>query len=993
MSSVNVPPVPKEERIARANPAQKDPLAKSVDRPVRSTPRERIFARSHGVTPAQLAELTKRFPDWEFRFGHGALHPHPIGATERAICEQIVYEDITRVYGRDVQITDIGGNANRHSVAGRDNVHSCNPVLGPADAVRRRPDYYKPDALYCTQQAQSCPITPEVYLAVHSLYYLTPLDVLEFVHRAERKTLYAVNHAFGSLYGAMHGVDGVYESTYQTHCEGDDLWVHMKVHGNHTGYTHSASTWLLETNYYSDGVKAMAWTSTPIGDSFTYVFTDAPLGLRSESTMSMSLCESISRSDHYGKINGVLCYGDQAEFAPTLTKLRLKTGRSVSFGPFAAMYVTSRRTVLVPKDIVAHVGNMMVGLERNEKTLARCIFLMRGVLRKFNVPEEMKLTCLTYGASMAFVYSLQDEIYAFNDLCRSPMTRMFSALSRALSLTPLGCCGISSMRDAEPRRVETALSARQSYAETFTTPITVEAFDAKIAWPKGLPGTETSLPHRPIKKGATIRATGAEEEKEYGPQLQANCITFTPIQAVVPNPSKNNEEGALRNRALVETGSEDSDLWEKVHAHARTLIRTIEPIKEKYDDMFMKWNAKFPQAQQQKHEDAYLKILQDGLDPTVDLKMKMFIKREVTLKTGEQLEDYDARAIQGCTDEMKVSYGPFIWAAGKKLCQEWDLDNRITYTSGLTAEQVGAWRDQFGDDEVTIVELDESRYDAHQGAGVHNCSRILKNACGMNSYPLPTLVEENIYKKKGRSRFFVYSVPGTMTSGKDDTSMSNSYVNGVKLDYFLISIGIESGNFRMLVNGDDSLVVIRQALSEEKMEILRKYLVEENRKLGFATKCKIRSNWHEVEYCSGLFWPVEGGYVLGPKIGKRLPKLGFGTRQLVNAEVVSLVKGMEKDLLHLPVLGVYVKVCQKYSSKLHIRVKDKNRTYVDKEARYKSICSKAHKRSSQTDDFFFARYGISANLCEKSLSDALARTRTITDCVHYPMMFAFARDL
>jgi hypothetical protein len=972
---------------------------------------ECTFSRRHGVTQEQLSELKERFPSWEFKFGDGPVHPHAIGACERAITEQILYQRICKKYGEDVRITDIGGNANRHLQAGRPNVHSCNPVLSAADAVRRHPDNYASGANYCSMTAGECTDNPDVYLSIHSLYYLTPKQVLEFIGRATKKRFYGVAHAFDKLYGHLHVVDGVPESTYEAFWNGKEMMVHMGVAGNHTGYTHPISSWLQETNYFEYGGEAMAWTSTPMGDSFLYEFVTAKTGLQPENTRPLSLCESLNRKDHYGAVEGMVAYGDQAELTPMMARLRITTGTTISFGSFCVTLSKKSTYALVPKDLIVNVGNQMVGLPRNEKTLTTCINKMRASVAKMNIPEHMKMYCLTYGSAYAFVYSLKDEVAAFNNLCKPAWQRAYNTAKNAMALGRLSffsttasmderpscfpwVCGMGSIaaNEAACARRSVAETMRDAYAREYVTPASETPFETRDAWPDGLPGYESQMPLSQMKPGSRLKDGGQDDTREYPPQLKVNCPVFTPIQAVVPNPSKNNELRALVNRALVDTVKEDPALWKLVHMHAKTLSRQFDWITEEYDVLFKNWNAKFPDTQRRRNLEAYVNIRQRGLSPK-DLVMKMFVKREVTLKTGDELEDFDPRAIQGCTDEMNVSYGPFIWACSKRLCLEWNLENRICYTSGLTAEQVGLWRADFeGQDELTIIELDESRYDAHQGRGAYGCSAVLKHACGIRNYELPREVEARCYEKHGRSKFFSYRVPGTMASGKADTSVSNSFMNGTKLDFLLQKFGFTISEYRMLVNGDDSLVVISRSLTKKRTQELQEFLIAQNKALGFRTKCKVRTEWHHVEYCSGLFWPTADGFVLGPKIGRRLPKLGFGLRELSPSEVTSMISGMTNDLAHLPVLSVYLDKCISLAQKLKIEKKNK-KAYVDKEAQYKWTCSKKHQRSNATEEFFTARYGFSVDLCESSLRDALAPLQSLTECVHYPMMEIFKVDL
>lgn len=490
----------------------------------------KVFERRHGVTEDQLSKLKDTFPSWEFIFGNEALHPHPLGATERAITEQYVIEEITRKFGRDMLIVDIGGNANRHARSGRTNIHSCNPIISAADAVRRSPDSYVADAVYCNRRTRDCPIIPDVYIAIHSLYYLSQHEVLRCVLEARKHRLYATVHDFSRLYGSFHVNKGKAESTYEAFYDHqDELKVHMKVHGNHTGYTHSACSWLYRTNYFTDGQFAMAWTSIPIGDTFVFEFVEAPLGLTAENLQPMPLCESLNRNDHYGPVDGMVCHGDRAELSPTLETLKIDRGTTVSYGSFTVTTVSRTQHVLVPKDLIVYVSNDLIGLERNDKTLIRCINTMRVCLKTYKVPESMKTNCLTYGAAFAFVLNLNDEITAFNSLCRSPLSRLYARLKSSLSLSPLGCCEATADVSVAKHREENASMLAKMYANDFKTPAIVGSFDARKAWPKGLPGYESEMSLAEMKSGARIHDKGLDDLKVYNPQLQVNCPIFTPI--------------------------------------------------------------------------------------------------------------------------------------------------------------------------------------------------------------------------------------------------------------------------------------------------------------------------------------------------------------------------------------------------------------------------------------------------------------------------------
>jgi hypothetical protein len=950
---------------------------------------DNVFERRHGVSDKVLDVLQKTYRGWSFRFGNGLDHSHPVGATERAICEELAYREIVGMHGVKVNIVDIGGNANRHFVAGRTNVHSCNPLLSSSDAVRRRPVNYVKGALYCDNTAQTCQLHPDVYLSVHSLYYLSQDEILNFVHRSRKGELKAVVHRFDKIYGGLHHNGTDYESKYSMGTDGKTIEVHMAVNGNCVGYTHDPCLWLT-TNYYQSGGKAMAWDGKPIGDSWIYTFVAAKTRLSADRVKTMPLIDSLNRDNYHGKVDGVLSYGDQAKFKPVFDFLNIEKAEYVSAGSFHLTYKRGTIVTMIPKELIKIVALDMVGRPRDATTLRLCIDKMKSLLRKMDMPEDMKIKCATYGSALAFLYSLNDEILAFNNLCRPLHQRMYKRLQKALSLENFVCCSSTTFAqiDSELADMETV---RAYNAERISVP--AASFDAKTAWPKGLPGYESQTPLKPLKEGAWVKPhTNEEDNKEYGPQFHANCITFSNNIPLVPNPSKTNDLRALRNRACVDTPKEEPASWLGVHGHCRALLRDMERVSGSHDLLFKVWNSKFPESQQLLHTKAYCKLRIDGLEPT-DFRMKEFVKRELTLKGGPVVEEFDPRSIQGCSDVLNVAYGPFIWHASKQLGKLWNVGERITYASGLTAEELGEWRLQFDSDlEVTIIELDESRYDAHQARGCHTAGRIFKDHAGIIDYEYATAVENQIYLTTGVSRHHKYSVNGTMTSGRADTSCSNSFVNGAKLDYFLLKFGFKKSDYKMVVNGDDSLVVVRKALSAHERNCLQNFLTDENLKLGFTSKCKVRTEWYEVEFCSSLFWPVAGGYVLGPKIGRRLPKIGFNLNELSSLEIDGMLTGLNFDVSHIPVLSEYVVRAKFLLKKNKNNIINKNqKMYKNKEAPYQIRATKLHTCTYETDVFFEQRYGLDSTLARSVMSQTLSTATCLTSCVDFPLMEIFTR--
>jgi hypothetical protein len=958
------------------------------------------------VTEKQLAKLQAVFPDWNFSFGDGMYHPHVMGATERAICEELALRDIYRNFGK-VSVTDIGGNANRHFVNKRKHVHSCNPVLDGVDSCRH--NLYKDGANYCTSLAQDCTIVPDVYLSVHSLYYLPLEDIVDLVYRSTRKCLVAVVHRFEELYGQYHDNGDFVESKYQVFINGDEPYVHMKVNGNLTGYSHSAMLWLGSGYAYSD--RPIAWNGYPVGDSWILTFVPSVLSVP-KTQIDLTLVESISRSDHVGGVKGIISSNDETEFKPMLDFINISDARIKSFGPFI-WFDNKIRVSLIPKSLISHVAYRMVGKARDKAGLQLCINTMRKFVdtNKMSIPDDMRIDCVTFGAAAAFVLSLDKEILAFNKLCERKQRNLYYHLNSVLALesrykvailnfivvNSYWLCGmfgvclatgyvwpsvfiLSLMLLYTRKNNGSNLTVDMYNAERVS--VASEPFDARARWPRGLEGVESNMQLKERKSGSTISGV-VREPTEPRPQFYANCFTFQEHIPVVPYASKNNEVVAINNRALMQTPKPNMKLWGEVNEFARKhVLINVECIDNRNLDLdFYEWNSRFPDARKLHQLEAYRSLQETRLNKS-DFVRKMFVKRELTLKSGPEYNDFDPRAIQGDSHRLNAALGPFAFKLSKQLNKIWNIGNRITYTAGLTAEQIGAWRSQFGEDPVTLIEIDQSRYDAHQNAGSYLLNREWAKHAGVEEYgdaSFALLALDQVYGRS--SKGVKYSVDKTMTSGIPVTSCFNTYCNGNTIDFILHKFDVTIRAY-IIVHGDDSLVVIRGKMNPWVIKRLQSYIVDMYKQLGFKAKVKIRYNWYEVEYCSSLFWPVEGGYVLGPKIGKRLPKLGFNLRVLKPEMVKGMLIGAKLEMNYIPVLRMYV---DRALSRLQCSVAK----YNDPRAIYKSLPTSLHVASIDTEVFFNERYGYSVQLAEEEFSKSLNSARTLTHCVSYPLLSEF----
>lgn len=198
------------------------------------------------LTAEQRSQLETRFPHMQFVTSPGSPpHAHAVLATERQVAEDYAYKALKRrlhaVEQLDLVVVDIGGNPSRHKAARRKDVHSCCPILTPADAVRNSTR----EGRMCQHLVQECGcVTPDGYLSIHSLYYLTLPEIVRIVYRARSRVLVAVVHDFSKSTGYLGGREARYTR--------DEHTVHMNVHGNSAGYSHSAIDW-IKAGYHCDG--------------------------------------------------------------------------------------------------------------------------------------------------------------------------------------------------------------------------------------------------------------------------------------------------------------------------------------------------------------------------------------------------------------------------------------------------------------------------------------------------------------------------------------------------------------------------------------------------------------------------------------------------------------------------------------------------------------------------------------------------------------------
>lgn len=950
------------------------------------------FIRGFSVRADTMKVLESTFPWVDFELTGNERHPHPVAAAERAIMEERVYQQILKRFGCGVSIVDIGGSSRRHLMMRRKNVHCCCPLLDGADHFRAFDD-----SICCRHSVMDCACVPvDVYLSVHSLYYLSVEEVCVLVHRSRRGRLFAVVHMFENLYGCYHHDGEDFESAYETYVKDDKLRISMTVNGNIVKYDHPSVAWLHDT-YYDGSAGAIAWTGSKCGDVWVLEFTTAVRGLRSSSGHELSLVESINRMDHYGMIGGMITCDDKEGLKPRLQAVNVHVDSLSSVGPFLWLK-GGNKTVLLPKDVVLTVAVKMVGVNRVEKdSLKRCINMMRAVVSssKLSLPEHIRHDCVVHGSALAFVYGLEKEISSFSALSTVRKQTLYSAHLKVMafrrlwnfawlyrlirflwnvSRTPLLLCcapkGSGHSAPAEEYRI-----TRKS--------IVGSPYEASKEFPDGYPGTESTRVLADKRKGSSVSGIDREQCVDR-PQFHSIAPAFQECVPLVPYSSVNNESVSVVNRALMKVPEPSPLAWALVRPYVKQLSKAIVDKLElcDEDEAFVAWNAKFPPHRRLLQEQAYERVKNHGLEE-VHFRRKAFVKRELTLPK-EEPQDFDPRCIQAVSDEANVALGPFMQQFSKALVKVWDIEADVYYTSGSNAEQLGLWRAQFGSEDVLILIMDQNRFDAHQQKEVHKVEDEMYVDAGIKKYShaYETFKAQKVTRGV-TSHGVKYKVKNTRKSGDPNTSNGNSSISGLTIKTLMARFGFE-GRFKAVVNGDDNLIVIRELLSNKDVCRLVRCLRDAYFDLGFDMDIKTTRTWAHAEFCSSLFWPVSGGYVLGPKIGRRLPKLGFSLQKLKPTQVKGMLVGLQREAGFVPILGRYATWCLSKMRKIKAKV-------VGNANLYKSLPTEIHTLNYETIQFFEERYELSFADTSISFEGYLSTLNSLNTVASWPEIQTFIR--
>jgi len=280
---------------------------------------------------------------------------------------------------------------------------------------------------------------------------------------------------------------------------------------------------------------------------------------------------------------------------------------------------------------------------------------------------------------------------------------------------------------------------------------------------------------------------------------------------------------------------------------------------------------------------------------------------------GVQL--FDPRLIRSTYEALQCRTGPWIYSFSKYVATAWGFNAsepvpQITYAAGLNLHTLGQWYDKAFEElssygQVAVIDNDISRYD-----GRISVPALCVEFGVYRAYHCPQdvldLLEKQKYARGQTAHGVLYHVPGTRQSGVNNTSVGNSIINAAMHAYILHAAGVPNHAWRLIVMGDDCLLLILTKYVPAVMQAFKDYAAP----LGMVFKAHASTDLASAQFCSKRPYPTDEGTVWGLKIGRFLTKQ-FSSMHAYNYThglewVRGVAKGLAADVQHIPLLRVIV---------------------------------------------------------------------------------------
>jgi hypothetical protein len=701
-------------------------------------------------------------------------HSHPICALERRYAEEWMVR-VANPYGQ--QIVDIGGAPARHYAANRQNVWSCCPLTTAVDASRQvkiRADPNVGNFHWCQHIAQNCNcVTPDVYISVHSIYYLDISAILSLLAYCSSHVILAAVHRFRDPIGNLCAGEMAYERRTTSH----GMKLVANVRGNNVPYVHDPFDWMHVGGYAEFGGRAcIATLQHTIGDTLIYLITPCPVVAKEELTGPEIFERNLASNDYYGELfpSGT----NEAQQIVNYAQVDMPECAYFSVGSFVLLHFSRTTQVVIPKQLLSHVKLFLAGKTRDKHTFKSACDTAKRKLRDMkNLTSEQQSLAVIPTVLLAFCCDIKataDSITAmsiehedifehYNRQLQEPTVPHLSRFNwqRYKVLIAMGMLTAAAWATRDDRTPGPApgalfiwewlakaarwLWSRRKIATAWLATFLsngvaadgISPFLVRYGgnWVKAkLITARASQQHRVVQKSVTNYVTYCPRNRPISPLdkeskirgAEIPCVeTFgctlrgvglVDLKPVVPRSCYHSEYVSIRNRILApQTGSDEP--WHYMTDVAAYFFDDFYQPETLKKVTFDKWVKHYPPARREQVKEARQLARDRGIIQK-ELGVKLFVKRECLPKClPDEDISFDPRAIQGNHDVVLAQLGPWYSSDSEYLQKTWGKHDGsfgiITYAAGLNAQDIGEWFDQAHDAVIDSVELtnDARRWD------------------------------------------------------------------------------------------------------------------------------------------------------------------------------------------------------------------------------------------------------------------------------------------
>lgn len=829
------------ERQAVATQIAVNPIVQSVVTVCNLVQKRTNLDISLFLNQIQVTYFNKFYPHLNLiPCSHPKPHPHPILNIERALGEADIVSRAMRFTKHITSpiIVDVGGNRARHARLQR-KIHSCNPILSASDFMRQNTIT---GGIGCSCLAQHCKcVQPDIHIAIHSLYYLTPADIATLCQSSSTGKLLSLTHDFDDTFGSF----GAGEATYQF-TDHDSL--SMSVRGNTTAYRHSNLRW-MRSGSCDVGSGTLAWTKI---DQYTgqssHMFCYSSRKLPAAIPHANQLSPALQDTTYYGEVSIAGPLNDKADISVGGDLLTLPGTTIYSWGSYVLVYQKTTNTIMhCPKGAVSEAAMWSMGRERSPDNFKNLLAYMRYKMKNYNLPAELLDSSVFASCSLGFIRNVAFETSVMHGVIK-PLIPTISAHKDALShkfravwtwrkavavlvagaavvatagygsATVLGTA--ATMYAAKIALGTTVASSAAIYARHFFSQPKPVITSSQLAFPLyhstrasnpprtvlqhlppkiNLPATDPTVTveelldddkHEPHSHISIIDPTENREKPDAGPLVPAGIVS-TMSMPVVPSNSAHSGISAICQRIIKKgplgRGEVDHTFFTTFENYVMDNLDELGFAENCVSTMtFEEWNSKYPAHLQAAHVKALSELTTgDFREWNVDNR-GMFVKIESLMKsTADGVDKLAPRAIQSGTAHHNVATGPFCKSFSKHLASVWNVDNDggLMYATGTSAEKIG-FMFQKATSRLSaalgILEGDFARFDSTIHRRFLELEAKIYKYCGCSELAYTTFL--SCIATKGRDKFgTTYSVDGGRHSGDHNTSCGNTLLQGLAI--------------------------------------------------------------------------------------------------------------------------------------------------------------------------------------------------------------------